>query len=325
MKDVSNFIDSIIRIKDKNGFVVGCGFYIYDRYFVTCAHVITAAVYGHTDQELIQERPEEDILCNFVSVGNQDALEAIVIRWSPYKDLALLAFTSPVTKTKDHKNSNLSLKQIEVWDHPIRAFGYPFTLSPEGVWAAGLLRGYTETNKIQVDWNQKGGYPISQGFSGTPVFDNIRNCVVGIVEKVDESANTAFVIPLETIFEEFIGILTKLTLGHLGKGTTSSLSKYALKIIKNISVPITVAGLIHYIDETEMDVLEASGGFDEDLSPFDEDITTEVEAPIFVDEIYQPEQVLTEQVIDIQKEAPDSFEEHLSELQDDDDLFLDSI
>lgn len=328
----SNFADSIIRIQDNNGSAVGCGFYLHDRYFVTCAHVVTSALYGHKNQELIKERPEDDILCNFSGPDNEGILEAIVLRWSPHCDLALLVFTSPISKVKHRKETNLALKQGEVWDHPIRSFGYPPMTSPEGIWATGILRGYTERRKIQVDWNQSGGYPISQGFSGSPVFDNIQNCVVGIVETIDETHSTAFVIPLETIFHEYIEVLTTLTQRNPEKVTMpKDFSKRVLNAIKTISIPLTMAGLIHYLDNAEIDLFETTDLFFGGHDSFEEGIVTEIDVDSSITENSHTEPILIDDGVDGHIGDWHSSEGHGSEHHDYDyhddinDSFLDTL
>ena len=244
----------------------------------------------------------------------------------------MLAFTSTISKVKHPRDTNLGLRQIEVWDHPIRAFGYPPTASPEGIWATGVMRGYTEKGKIQVDWNQSGGYPISQGFSGTPVFDNIQNCVVGIVETIDEIYSTAFVIPLETIFHEFIEVLTTLTQRNPEKETMpKDFSKRVLNAINTISIPLTMAGLIHYLDNAEIDLFETTDLFGEEHDSFEEGIATESDVDSSITENSHTEPILIDDDVDGHTGDWHSSEGHASEhhyydYHDDiNDSFLDTL
>ena len=73
----------------------------------------------------------------------------------------------------------------EVWDHPFRAFGFPDGVD-QGVWASGVLRDRQGNGWVQIEDVHTTGYRVQQGFSGTPVWDEQADGVVGMVVTAEE-------------------------------------------------------------------------------------------------------------------------------------------
>lgn len=84
----------------------------------------------------------------------------------------------------------------DFWGHPFRAFGLPAGYE-KGVWASGILRDKRIGGDVQIEDVKVPGYSVIQGFSGTPVWDQHLNGVVGMVVEADRQAGlkAAYIIP----------------------------------------------------------------------------------------------------------------------------------
>jgi hypothetical protein len=67
----------------------------------------------------------------------------------------------------------------DLWSHPFRAFGFP-AAHDQGVWVSGRLRGRQAAGWVQMDGVAAAGYRVEPGFSGTPVWDDDLDGVVGM-------------------------------------------------------------------------------------------------------------------------------------------------
>lgn len=172
---------AVLRIRDLRGDPVGLGFLISPELALTCAHVVSAALGTPQDQE---PSPASRIRVDLplVSAFAPDAVGvgASVERWLPPRepgggDMALLRLDAALPGAHP-----VRLIEAEgVWGHPVRAFGFPAG-RPGGVWHSGVLRDSQAYGWIQADLAD-GGYPVSRGFSGTPVWDEDRVGVVGMI------------------------------------------------------------------------------------------------------------------------------------------------
>src|SRR2546425_683479 len=88
----------------------------------------------------------------------------------------------------------------DVWKHPFSAFGFPAGYD-DGVWATGRLLGRQATDWMMIEDVKAQGFAVAPGFSGTPVWDELLQGVVGMVVAASRPAETkaAFVIPLEVL------------------------------------------------------------------------------------------------------------------------------
>jgi S1-C subfamily serine protease len=89
-----------------------------------------------------------------------------------------------------------------LWGHPFRAFGFPGGYD-EGVWASGVIRDQRADGWVQIEDVKLPGYAVIQGFSGTPVWDERLEGVVGMVVEADSQAETkaAYIIPTSTLVQ----------------------------------------------------------------------------------------------------------------------------
>jgi len=76
----------------------------------------------------------------------------------------------------------------DLWGHTFRAFGFPSGYD-EGVWASGQLLEKQAAGWVQIEDMKLTGYFIEPGFSGTPVWDEQVEGVVGMVVAVETRPN----------------------------------------------------------------------------------------------------------------------------------------
>jgi len=181
----------VIRIRDKSGIAVGAGVFLANNKVITCAHVITSALNLSVDADLSQIIAEK-ITLDFPLIGG-DPYTATIETLNRKSDVACLRLDSSVPETA---KAVLLIHSADFWNHPFRVYGFPRNYDI-GVWASGALQARNEKGWIQLTAN--GGYRIQPGFSGSPVYDNVLDGVIGIIVASDTNGGSAFVIPSEII------------------------------------------------------------------------------------------------------------------------------
>ncbi|MEG4320631.1 MULTISPECIES: trypsin-like peptidase domain-containing protein [unclassified Microcoleus] len=190
------FKGAIARIYHANGAVVGAGFLVSDRYLITCAHVVAAAL---SIAQNTQEQPTGTIELDFPLIAAGQKVKSKVVFWQP---------VNPSLSGEDIAGLELegSLPNIQpvylvgaedYWQHPIRIFGFPQG-HDLGIWATATLRDRTANNWVQIDAVAAQNRPVEQGFSGAPVWDESLQGVVGMAvaaEKRRTDVTAAFMIP----------------------------------------------------------------------------------------------------------------------------------
>lgn len=187
---------SIVRIRKEDGSIVGSGFLTRNKSILTCAHVVSAAL-GIEDS---LKQPESCFYLDFSFLNakkNPETLRAHVVSWSPESedDIACL-------ELYDHLPEGAQgiilkdISEIDLWGHNFRAFGFP-TSFDDGVWASGVLRGKTANKWIHIEDIKDPGHRIEKGFSGSPVWDEKLEAVVGMVvaSEREPGNKVAFIIP----------------------------------------------------------------------------------------------------------------------------------
>ncbi|HJT75636.1 MAG TPA: serine protease [Gemmataceae bacterium] len=185
---------SLVRIRSDRG-VAGCGFLVSPRRVLTCAHVVDQA-----------ETPDRRVLLDFPFAGAKKTFAAWVVSRQPGHrlteyppadglDVALLHLQeAPPDGTRP---ARLTLPPGDLWNHPFRAFGFPAGRDG-GVYAVGVLRDTQASGWAQLDASRESsGYFVAPGFSGTPVWDEPLNAVVGMVVAADQQTGVkaAYMIP----------------------------------------------------------------------------------------------------------------------------------
>ncbi|GCL37718.1 peptidase S1 and S6, chymotrypsin/Hap [Sphaerospermopsis reniformis] len=194
---------AIARIYNKNGKVIGAGFLVSQYHLLTCAHVVTAALGIITN---IQESPDGIIELDFPLIAPGQKLKAKVVFWQPVnpgqskEDIAGLQ----IEETLPMGVSPVKLVTTsDYWQHKFRIFGFPQG-HDTGVWADGELRDVQATRWIQIEAIKVTGYQIEPGFSGSPIWDETLQGVVGMAvaaEKKREGVKAAFMIPTTVLVE----------------------------------------------------------------------------------------------------------------------------
>lgn len=186
---------SLARIITPHGTVVGAGFLIEEATVITCAHVVTAAL-GIADATPTQP-PEALVSLDFPLVVSDRTLTAHIISWQAVQangggDIAVLRLED--SPPEGAITARLVIAD-DLWDHSFRAFGFP-RYHDQGVWASGKLRAREATGWVQIEDVKITGKRIQQGFSGTAVWDEQLNGIVGMVVAADEdTSKVAYLIP----------------------------------------------------------------------------------------------------------------------------------
>lgn len=185
---------------------VGAGFLITDRLALTCAHVVSAAL-GLSERE---KPPESSRLeMDLPLTPGTPRVAATVVRVSEAVDVAVLRLDVPVRGARPVRL--LETEGPDVWNHPVRAFGFPVGRS-DGVWHSGILRGPQASGWIEADLAGATGYRVAAGFSGTPMWDDTLCGVVGMTvaaEPPDRPA-VSYLIPTDRLLGAWPDLRTHL-------------------------------------------------------------------------------------------------------------------
>lgn len=195
---------AVLRIFAASGGSVGLGFLVTDRFALTCAHVVAAALGTEDDA-----RPPvgAEVLLDLPLLGPaQVGAKARVDQWFPALssgagDVAVLRLDVPLAGARP-----VRLVEVDdVWGHPVRAYGLPDG-RPGGVWHSGVLRHRQANGWVQADLVGD-GYRVSPGFSGGPVWDDELAGVVGMVA-VAESGEppVSYLIPTSGLLATWPGL-----------------------------------------------------------------------------------------------------------------------
>jgi tetratricopeptide (TPR) repeat protein len=187
---------AIVRIRAVDGRVVGAGFLVDQSHVLTCAHVVAKAL-GLPDH--VPEMPQDEVRLDFPLISPGEILTAQVIFRQLQDDIAGLEVKGDPPAATEPLHL---VATTDFWLHPFRAFGFP-TGYDEGVWASGVLRGQQATGWVQIEDVKEPGYWVQPGFSGTPIWDEQLNGVVGMAVAADtqREIKAAFMIPASMLVE----------------------------------------------------------------------------------------------------------------------------
>lgn len=204
---------AIARVS-QNGEAVGLGFLVADRYILTCAHVIEAALglkEGHPDQ------PADPIKIEFpFNDSIPSDLKAQVVFWQPvqansrYADIAGLRLNQPLPDAV----VPITVKSLKEYkDCSWEAYGCPHT--QEYYWSKGTLRPAVEQGWVQMNVDRSTDKPIVKGFSGSPVWNDQSQSVIGmVVARLRQDNGPAFMFPAQ-LLEPAIRFIDVRTLDDL--------------------------------------------------------------------------------------------------------------
>ena len=190
---------SLIRIRTATGRVVGAGFLVGERHILTCAHVVSQAL-GLSDTAV--DLPQAAVSLDFPRIPPHTLLTASVVQWCPplpdgSGDIAGLELACEPPSGAEVVRF---VEASNVWKHDFSALGFP-TGYDDGVWTTGRLLRRQATNWIQIEDVKAQGFAVAPGFSGTPVWDEQLQGVIGMVVASSRltDTKTAFVIPLDVL------------------------------------------------------------------------------------------------------------------------------
>jgi hypothetical protein len=179
---------SLISFYDKNKEPVGVGVLMPNRHVLSCAHVVSRAL--NVDFSA-KTKPEGDVSAGLIfPVRARRKFCLKLLNWGPSEDhrldFALLEIKSPRGITP--RNIRF-LEADDLWSDPFRMYGFPAG-RPAGGWATGRVLDVQLDGLLQLEDTKNSGYCVQPGFSGSPVWDEKHNGIVGIVVAADPDAQT---------------------------------------------------------------------------------------------------------------------------------------
>lgn len=196
---------SVVRVRSKDGAIVGAGFFVAGDTVLTCAHVVSDAL----------DQPRESIVeagavvgLDLPFAGGQPRGTAEVVHWVPVRedqggDVAVLRLLVPLPGARP-----LPMAEVgDVWDHRTRAVGFTDD-APDGNWQQGRLRGPVGSSLVQLSRADGQAVHVRPGFSGSPVWDEALGVAVGMVvaSQPVREAQQAFVMRTEALSGEAPGL-----------------------------------------------------------------------------------------------------------------------
>lgn len=203
----SSLIPALVRIlvddQDPRQ-TVGAGFLISPHHIVTCAHVIAEAL---AISQNTPDKPTQPIYLEFPLLADHTLLQATVLVWHPVQntvamgtieDIAILELITPLP-VQAQPITLVKLDYDAFFGRTVRLCGFPNGME-EGDWIKAELQGPTRTGYVQLD-NDAGRRSVAPGFSGTAVWDELENKVVGMIVSINtrDSETAAYMIPVATL------------------------------------------------------------------------------------------------------------------------------
>lgn len=179
-----------VRIDDPAGLPRGAGVLVTERYVLTCAHVVADA------REALNTQP----LVTATEVPAASPVEATVVKggWFPPDDLGRGDIAVLALAEQPLGAAPAVLRPAgPAGGREVRAYGYPRG-GRDGVWVSWRLMGAAGPGWMQLDAQFRSSFSYAS-FSGAGVVDAASGAVIGILVAGNPVAESAFVIPLETV------------------------------------------------------------------------------------------------------------------------------
>ncbi|WP_163702922.1 trypsin-like peptidase domain-containing protein [Adonisia turfae] len=188
-------------------YAVGIGVFVGERHVLTCAHVVAQAIIY---SELEETSPKSPVLLEFPFVAPGQVVTATVVCWEPAKpdfsgsgpeDIAVLRLSKSIPQGA---KSVCLVDSIDTSGHNFKVFGCPETHNRKGAWASGKLGNLLINGWIQVEGIRIQGFQIESGYSGSPVWDQELEAVIGITVAADihqPERKVGYVIPTRMLME----------------------------------------------------------------------------------------------------------------------------
>ncbi|MFB9469303.1 trypsin-like peptidase domain-containing protein [Nonomuraea salmonea] len=185
----------------------GAGFLVAPDLVLTCAHVVSDALRRPRSESLAEGTP---VVLGFPlsepppDGGPRPKWEAVVESWVPVRaertgDLAVLRLREPVPGARP-----LPMAEPDgVRGGRVRVVGFPRD-APGGTWFEGRLGGPTGEGWMELARATGQSVHVRPGFSGSPVWDDTLNAVVGLVVAAQPVGETqqAYAVRTRTIVRE---------------------------------------------------------------------------------------------------------------------------
>jgi hypothetical protein len=176
------------------------GFLVDNEHIVTCAHIISVS----NTPSGIYVQPSEAVAITFLFEDNRPTYSAHVVKWAAPNDKACPEILDiAVLRIDGSKPPNAHPAQLidrEGRGNPFRAYGYPERYKGASpTWAYGEICDRLDTGSLQIQHPRDKGIFVQGGFSGGPVWDEIREGVVGMVVAAEAQDGIAHVIPSEEL------------------------------------------------------------------------------------------------------------------------------
>ncbi|MEU7013327.1 serine protease [Streptomyces sp. NPDC046385] len=177
-----------------DGDVVGAGFLVAADLVCTCAHVVEEALGLPAP---VDEAPDGSVSLDFPLLSAGPSARASVVSWRHGgADVALLR----LDRTVEGARPAGLVDGTAVWEHPFRVFGHPVG-ADDGVWVLGTLRAGMGAGLLQMEAHLPGPR-VTEGFSGSPVWDDAQGGVVGMTVAAHRGESTAYLLPSSDLIDE---------------------------------------------------------------------------------------------------------------------------
>lgn len=204
---VDDYEQAIARIFDAKGNVIGTGFLVAPGYVLTCAHVVLQAIGVQKEKfSEYQGQPQDSITLDFHVLASGQSIQADVVAWLPYNiekgDVAALKLRSPAPDgATPIPLVKVTRSEVEQDEHSVYGFGKGANGGRSDAYRpkANVAGGRFQLCKVGDSTDET----IKPGFSGAPVWNESRECVVGMVATAviakDEQQSTAYAIPTKEL------------------------------------------------------------------------------------------------------------------------------
>ncbi|MBN0048201.1 trypsin-like peptidase domain-containing protein [Streptomyces actuosus] len=204
---------AVARIRGENGAIAGAGVLVTPDRLLTCAHVVSDAL-GR--KRHLNVAVGTTVLVDFPLADGARGQEftAKVERWIPEEpkqcgDLAVLRLRDAVPGTCPLPMADSD----DLSRRPVRVVGFPDG-EPGVIWHRGELSGKSEGDWVQLSRADIRTAHVTEGFSGSPVWDEQRGAAVGIVaaaQSKHDDTQQAFGISVKSVLQKLPGLARALT------------------------------------------------------------------------------------------------------------------
>jgi vWA-MoxR associated protein C-terminal domain/vWA-MoxR associated protein middle region (VMAP-M) 1/Trypsin-like peptidase domain len=183
---------------------VGTGFLIAPGYVLTCAHVVLQAI--DKDFRTYEGCPQENIVLDFPVLDFGRKIEAKVFDWLPYGlhngDVAVLKLlTQEPTGAKPMPLDEFECDKLKDDPHSIYGFGRSRAGCRSDAYRPKVL---VAGGRFQLlKFGDPDDETIEPGFSGAPVWSEVKKCVIGMVATAQNESTrgypAAYAIPTKVL------------------------------------------------------------------------------------------------------------------------------